>query len=436
MNAAGRILDGIPRRIAQLADLTQVHSYFAADPMIGKLHTLIADLRTLGAAVPADELDTRLKTARDQALRAVRDKRELVSEGGDTLRLGRHAFTVHRQPVDLTLVAREEGMAYQVTGTDYQSPVDDERLQPLQRYWNQSLVSEAPALSRAEYLAGRLLEALLEGKAERSWADVRTLLAEDPQHPQLLEMVRRFAAARYQEGYQKGIHDDDALRLLGALVAMQDQAGLLAWGPTERALALLYWQHGHLIAHRESLLRRARAAMQMHDLFGRRDALDQLEADTARSLNHFARDVLPDLLPLADTADEEARDAHKGRIATLCDQAAAYLVRELAAHNGETWAVSGAGEDWPPRCCASWSAAAGAKPGRPTSTPRRPPSAGAWRAIGWAPTPSTRRRSRSTGWTTRPVCWPCHCSARASTWRSTARSTACAASTRAWPRAA
>jgi len=345
VNAAGRILDGIPRRIAQLADLTQVHSYFAADPMIGKLHTLIADLRTLGAAVPADELDTRLKTARDQALRAVRDKRELVSEGGDTLRLGRHAFTVHRQPVDLTLVAREEGMAYQVTGTDYQSPVDDERLQPLQRYWNQSLVSETPALSRAEYLAGRLLEALLEGKAERSWADVRTLLAEDPQHPQLLEMVRRFAAARYQEGYQKGIHDDDALRLLGALVAMQDQAGLLAWGPTERALALLYWQHGHLIAHRESLLRRARAAMQMHDLFGRRDALDQLEADTARSLNHFARDVLPDLLPLADTADEEARDAHKGRIATLCDQAAAYLVRELAAHNGETWAVSGAGED-------------------------------------------------------------------------------------------
>ncbi|MFM9925083.1 DNA repair ATPase [Variovorax sp. H27-G14] len=345
VDAAGRILDGIGRRIAQFGDLTQVHSYFAADPMIGKLHTLIADLRTLGAAVPADELDTRLKTARDQALRSVRDKRELVSEGGDTLRLGRHAFTVHRQPVDLTLVAREEGMAFQVTGTDYQSPVDDERLRALQTYWNQSLVSETRELSRAEYLAGRLLEALLDGKADRGWADVRTLLAEDPLHPQLLEMVRRFAAARYQEGYQKGIHDDDALRLLGALVTMQDQAGLLAWGPTERALALLYWQHGHLIAHRESLLRRARAALQMQDMFGRRDALEQLEADTARSLNHFARDVLPDLLPITETADDDEREAHKGRIATLCDQAAAYLVRELAAHAGDTWVVSGAGED-------------------------------------------------------------------------------------------
>ncbi|MGJ7568236.1 DNA repair ATPase [Variovorax sp. GB1R11] len=345
VDAAGRILDGVARRVAQFGELSQVHSYFAADPMIAKLHTLIADLRSLGAAVPADELDTRLKTARDQALGAVRDKRELVSEGGDTLRLGRHAFTVHRQPVDLTLVAREEGMAYQVTGTDYQSPVNDERLQALQVYWNQSLVSETRELARAEYLAGRLLESLLDGKAERSWAEVRTLLAEDPLHPQLLDMVRRFAAARYQEGYQKGIHDDDALRLLGALVVMQDQAGLLAWGPTERALALLYWQHGHLIAHRESLLRRARAAMQMQDMFGRRDALEQLEADTARSLGHFARDVLADLLPLAETASEEAREAHKGHMATLCDQAAAYLVRELAAHAGDTWVVSGAGED-------------------------------------------------------------------------------------------
>ncbi|MFV0673811.1 DNA repair ATPase [Variovorax sp. tm] len=346
IDAAGRILDGIPRRIAQLSDLTQVHSYFAADPMIGKLRTLIADLRTLGAAVPADELDTRLKTARDQALRAVRDKRELVSEGGDTLRLGRHVFTVHRQPVDLTLVAREEGMAYQVTGTDYLSPVEDERLQALRDYWGQSLVSETPELSRAEYLAGRLLEALLEGRAERSWADVRTLLAEDPQHPQLLEMVRRFAAARYQEGYQKGIHDDDALRLLAALVAMQDQAGLLAWGPTERALALLYWQHGHLIAHRESLLRRARAALQMQELFGRRDALDQLEADVARSLGHFVREVLPDMLAVGETAeDEQEPEGRKALVATLCDQSAAYLVRELSAHGGETWVVSGAGED-------------------------------------------------------------------------------------------
>ena len=352
VDAAGRILDGIPRRIAQLAEIAQVHSYFAADPMIGKLHTLIADLRTLGAAVPADELDTRLKTARDQALRSVRDKRELASEGGDTLRLGRHAFTVQRQPVDLTLVARGDGLVYQVTGTDYQSPVADARLLPLQRYWAQSLVSESAELSRAEYLAGLLLESLLAGQADSSWTDVLAQLAENPLHPALLDRVRRFAAARYQEGYQKGIHDDDAMRLLAALIAMQDQAGLLAWGPTERALALLYWQHASASEQRDSLLRRARAALQMHALFDQRDALVQLEADIARTLRHFARDMLPDLLPLPVPAQTDAdtggaaEDAHQGRLATLCAQSAAYLVRELASDRaGAAWVVSGAGED-------------------------------------------------------------------------------------------
>ncbi len=347
IDAAGRILDGIARRVAQFGELGQVHSYFAADPMIAKLHALIADLRALGSAVPADELDTRLKTARDQALRAVRDKRELVSEGGDTLRLGRHAFTVHRQPIDLTLVAHGEGLAYQVTGTDYLSPVNDERLLPLRRYWNQALVSETPALSRAEYLAGCLLEALIQGRAERGWAELLALLAENPLHPELLELVRRFAAPRYQEGYQKGVHDEDALRLLAALVPMQDEAGLLAWGPTERALALLYWQHGHLVAMRESMQRRARAALQMQELFGRRDALAQLEADMARVLRHFAQEFLPDLLPLPEpAADDAALEAHQDEVTTLCGRAGAYLVRELAsAQGGEHWVVSGAGED-------------------------------------------------------------------------------------------
>ena len=60
---------------------------------------------------------------------------------------------------------------------------------------------------------------------------LRTLALEGPEgHAALREQVRRFAAPRYQEGYQKGIHDEDATRLLAALIAMQDEAGLLAYG--------------------------------------------------------------------------------------------------------------------------------------------------------------------------------------------------------------
>lgn len=333
--AAGRILDGVPRRIGQLADMAQVHGYFAADPLIGKLRTLIADLRALGAAVAADELDTRLNTARDQALRTVRDQRELAADDGNTLRLGRHAFTVHRQPLDLTLVAQAGGVAFHITGTDYFAPAADARLQALARHWEQPLVSETAALSRAEYLAGQLLADALHGGAEPGWAQLVAWAAEgEDGHPKLLEQVRRFASPRYQEGYQKGVHDEDAARLLAALVAMQDAAGLLAYEPTARALALLYWQLGSSVEARDSLQRRARAALHISGLFRSHDGLRQLEAQAAAVLLPFGRDFMPDLVD-----GDEAWT-------TLAARAAAYLVRQLAADPGHGgWVASGSGED-------------------------------------------------------------------------------------------
>lgn len=334
-DAAGRILDGVPRRVTQMADVAQVHGYFAADPLIGKLRTLIGDLRNLGAAVAADELDTRLKTARDQAHRAVRDKRELTAEDGSTLRLGRHTFTINRQPVDMTLVARTAGVSFHITGTDYFAPARDERLGTLARHWDQPLVSETNELSRAEYLAGQLLQASLDGTSEISWADLVALAAGEPDaHARLLEAVRRFAAPRYQEGYQKGVHDEDAARLLSALAAMQDAAGLLVYSPTARALALLSWQHGSLIAARDSLQRRARAALHMNALFNARGSLAQLETEAADLLVRFGKEFAPDLV----AGDEAWR--------TLAAQGAAYLVRQLAAERGgEEWVVCGSGED-------------------------------------------------------------------------------------------
>lgn len=340
VDAAGRILDGVPRRVAQLADLPAVHSYFAADPLLAKLRKLIDDLRGLGSAVAADDLDTRLKTARDAALRTVRDTSELVADGGNTLKLGRHAFTINRQPLDLTLILQGEQLAYHLAGTDYHAPVTDPRFAPLMRHWTQPHVSESPALYRAEYLAGQLLQAALRGETTVDGPELARLAAEG--HASLLPLLRTFAAPRYQEGYQKGVHDEDAARVLAALVAMQEGARLLAWGPTERALARLYWQNSRFVEERESLQRRARAAMQMQQLFGMHDALATLESDVALALAAFARDVVPDLLPA--TVDDGT--PHAQRLATVTRQAAAYLVRQLADdRDAEAWAISGAGQD-------------------------------------------------------------------------------------------
>ena len=334
-DAAQRILDGLPRRASALADAAQVHGFFAADPLVAKLRSLIDDLRKLGAAVAADELDTRLKTARDHALRAVRDQRELSADDGASLRLGRHRFTVNRQALDLSLVVKDGQPHFHINGSDYFEPVRDARLESHRTLWDQALVSETGDIARAEYLAAQVMAHTRDGRTEWSWSDlVAWAAAGDEGFAPMLDAVRRFAAPRYAEGYQKGVHDDDATRLLAPLVRMHEAAGLLAQGPSERALALLYWQHGALVESRDAWLRRSRAALRMHALFGDGDALRQLEADLATALLRFGRDFAPTLAP------------DDGSYASLSAGAAAYLPRQLAAERGGTrWIVSTPGAD-------------------------------------------------------------------------------------------
>ena len=368
-DAAGRVLDGVARRIASMSELAQVHSYFASDPMLAKVREQIAELRRLGAAVAADDIDTRLKTARDQAIRAVRDQRELSSGAEGGLKLGTHSFTINKQPLDLTLVGHGDGLAWQITGTDYLAPAHEDRLEALRPFWQQALVSETPQLARAEYLAAEWLDAVQRGEVTPGWDELLVQLtehaqgeaaADSPAPAALLDSLRRFAASRYQEGYQRGIHDDDALAIVRVLAPIQAAAGLLVYGPAERALAQLFWYEGLRDEIRQSLARRARSAQQIAQLFAQTGPRDTLEAEAAEALRHFLaseavlqQEWLPDmaaalgvLIDLAGDADDPPRAA---LMATLAASAAAYLVRELAAPEAGDlsahWAISGVGQD-------------------------------------------------------------------------------------------
>src|SRR5690606_31169117 len=95
-DAAQRIIDGLPRRTARLADSDALNAFFAGDALILKLRELAARLRELKDSVRADDVEARLKGARDQAVRTLRDRSELFEGGGDVIRLGpRHRFSVN-----------------------------------------------------------------------------------------------------------------------------------------------------------------------------------------------------------------------------------------------------------------------------------------------------------------------------------------------------
>lgn len=310
-DAAQRIIDGLSRRTARLTDADELNAFFAGDALILKLRELAGRLRELKDSVRADDVEAKLKGARDQAVRALRDRSELFEDGGDVIRLGpRHRFSVNNQELDLTLLPRGDSLALHLTGTDYLEPIHDEALESLRAFWSVGLASESPELYRGEYLAGQLLDAAREQREGLSLDLLRQQLS---QPEQLARTVREFAAPRYRDGYEKGIHDHDAALIVQAALPLYDQAGALVYEPAARALATIAWSRLHTedgVAHWP---RRARNARHIERLLGQRQALAQLQSEIARELERFAHDAA---LPLGNVDSTRA---------------AAYLVAELSA---------------------------------------------------------------------------------------------------------
>ncbi|MET9657342.1 DNA repair ATPase [Streptomyces sp. NPDC006510] len=268
-DSAARVLETVSRRLSALPDLDAVHTYFASDPMVAKIRRTAEELRGLGDPVRAEELDGQLLAARQEAGRALRDRSELYADGGATIRLGRHRFAVNTQPFDLTLVPHGDRLAFALTGTDYRAPVTDPEFEATRPYWEQTLPSESPHVYRGEHLAARLLD-------ERG-AD--TLAALDP--AELTALVRESAASAYDEGYQRGVHDEDATAILTALLRLHAGAGLLRCPPAVRAAAQIFWAYGTDEARRTSWTRRARSLARARETFGLAPAVDALQEEWA-----------------------------------------------------------------------------------------------------------------------------------------------------------
>ena len=239
LDAANRILDGLGRRTERLGSADELNAFFAGDALILKLRELAGRLRELKDPVKADDVEARIKSTRDQAIRALRDRNDLFEDGGNIIRVGpRHRFSVNTQPLDLTLIPRADTLSVHLTGTDYLQPLHDPALEALRPYWDVTIESESPQLYRGEYLAGSLLAGAHAGRDGLSLSALEQALA-DPEA--LSRLVRDYAAPRYREGYEKGIHDHDAATILRTLLPLQRAAGALAHPPAGRALAMVYW---------------------------------------------------------------------------------------------------------------------------------------------------------------------------------------------------
>ncbi|HWM05835.1 MAG TPA: AAA family ATPase, partial [Actinophytocola sp.] len=297
VDSAERILTSINRRVATLSSLDEINTYFASDPMVTKVRGVADELRALDDSVRAEELAGRLKAARQEAGRSLRDRADLFGDGGETVRLGRHRFAVNTQAIDLTLVPKDGRMSLAVTGTDYREPVADAEFEATRPYWDQLLVSESADVYRGEYLAAAVLADGVAPDAD------------------LLAVVRRAAEERYDEGYERGVHDHDAAAILGELVRLHAGAGLLRYPPDARAAAQLFWAFGTAEPARALWSTRASSLARARSAFGPVAAIGELCTELAAALRTFALPVVaPDLA--AEYLFEELASVPAGFVAS------------------------------------------------------------------------------------------------------------------------
>ncbi|WP_432047996.1 DNA repair ATPase [Streptomyces asiaticus] len=307
--SARRLMTTVTRRARSLDSADEVATFFASDPLVSKIRATADELRAIDDPARAGELDGGLVAARQEAARALRDRADLY-DGTSTIRLGRHRFTVPppNQRTDLSLVPHDGALAFAITGTDYLAAVTDPALTGHREFWEQPLISESPEVYRSEHLAAALLEAADEG-GTGAWealsrADEATLLAE----------VGRAAASRYDEGYDRGVHDHDAARILTVLLRLWAEAGPLRFTPEVRAAAQLFWAYGTEERVRALWRTRAQSLARARGVFGHVSGAARLRTELEEAAADFLPREVPDLAAVAQ--DREAIGA--------------YLVEELA----------------------------------------------------------------------------------------------------------
>lgn len=313
-NAAERILQGVNRRSQSFTELDALNTYFAADPMISKLRALTQELKDIGDEIRADDIQSKLKASKDQGIRSLRDKQDIFTDGGNTVSIGKHAFSVNKQLLDLTLLPRDEQLMLHLTGTDYFEPITDaksvETLAQSRHLWQQALVSENSTIYRGEYLAAQILLACENSEHTLTF----TLLQQAKDNGTLLNVVQKFAEPRYQEGYEKGIHDHDASAIIESLLNQKSTLDLLIYPVSCRVVAQLY--SAQLSAEQlATFYHQAKNALLMETHFGAINFISALTSQLSEYISEFLNTIPRMLVHFSNLSSELS---------------AAYLIKQLA----------------------------------------------------------------------------------------------------------
>ena len=87
--------------------------------MIEKVRDLVTELQQLEDNVKVDDIQSRLKSIREDAVRQLKDRQELFVDGQNVIKFGKHNFTVNTQELDLTTISKDGQLYFHMTGTNF-----------------------------------------------------------------------------------------------------------------------------------------------------------------------------------------------------------------------------------------------------------------------------------------------------------------------------
>jgi hypothetical protein len=224
--SAERIIKGVQKKANSFSSKEEINTYFASDLMVAKVYDIAEQLSDLNDSGKSEQISSQLKMAKEESLRKLKDKLELFEEGDHIIKFGNHRFGVNQQPLALSMVYRNKGLYYHLTGSDFYEEVSGEDFMPYQDLWEADLISENENVYRAEYLAYQIYKN----------KDVRGLSEEN-----IKSLIKEYTSSHYSEGYSKGVHDEDAFLIVQSIFSMEKEMDLLKYSPCQRAFALLFW---------------------------------------------------------------------------------------------------------------------------------------------------------------------------------------------------
>ncbi|OHD45443.1 MAG: hypothetical protein A2086_10940 [Spirochaetes bacterium GWD1_27_9] len=252
---ANRIFETIILKLKSFLTIDEINSYFASDLMVLKVNEIIKDLFELGDTVKSEDIASKLKSLKQDGIRQLKDKTELYN--GDLIKFGNYQFTVNKEQFGLAMVEKEDEMFYHLSATDFFERVDDKDFEDTKEFWVYESGNQNQEIYRAYYLSYLFLNDIVK--------DTNKIVTKNEfekiidKKDDALKIIRDYINQIGFEGCEKGIHDEDTIKILKSVYPTYKNSGILKYHPLTRFYAVIFILFYHNIDEKNLLLNKIKS---------------------------------------------------------------------------------------------------------------------------------------------------------------------------------